>query len=187
MAVGCVRIALLLVAGAASWRTDSEDAARKLTYIANGRLRHGAVMEISVQELNAYARSRIPHFAPEGVRQPNLELGSGTAAASALIDFLKLRHAAGIETNWILARLIEGERPVKVTAHIQSANGKATVYVDRVEVSGISVSGAPLDTLIQTFFLPVFPKAKINRPFTLRHGLDHISVTTRGLQVYARR
>jgi len=182
-----VRTVLFLLAAATSWRTEAESAARKLASIQHGSLHRGAVVYFSTRELNAYAQSQIPEYAPEGVRAAKLETGAGTATASALIDFLKLRHSAGIETNWLVARLIEGERPVRVTAHIRSANGTATVFMDRVEISGISVSGAPLDTLIQTFFSPVFPEAKINQPFRLRHGLDHVNVTPAGLQVYARR
>lgn len=144
-------------------------------------------MHFSAREMNAYARSCIPKYAPAGVREAKLDLGDGTATASALVDFLKLRHAAGVETNWLLAKLIEGERPVLVAAHIQSANGTATVTLDRVELSGVAVGGAPLDLLIQTFFSPIFPEARINQPFRLRHGLDHVAVTAEGLQVYARK
>jgi len=103
------------------------------------------------------------------------------------MDFLKLRHAAGTETNWVLARMIEGERPVRVTAHVQSSRGSVTVFLDRVEISGVAVAGAPLDMLIEAFFRPVFPDAKINQPFRLRYGLDHVAVTPVALLVFVRK
>jgi hypothetical protein len=184
---GCVQVAILLLVAAPSWRTQAESAARKLAWIQSSKLQRGAQVHFSASELRAFAESRIPVYAPEGVRAPNLELGNGTASASALVDFLKLRHAAGAETNWLIAKIIEGERPVRVTTHIQSANGKATVFMDRVEISGVAVSGAPLDMLVDTFFRPLFPEAKINEPFPLHYGLDHVAITANGLTVYARK
>ena len=37
-------------------------------------------------------------------------MGSGTATGYALVDFLKLQHGAGIETNWLISKLIQGEK-----------------------------------------------------------------------------
>ena len=114
---------------------------------------------------------------PEGVRQPRLELGNGTATANALVDFLKVRQGQGETTNWLIAKLIEGEKAVKVNARIKSAGGMATVYLERVEIGGLAVSGNTLDILIRTFFLPLFPNAKINTPFELADGLERIEVS----------
>ena len=61
---------------------------------------------------------------------------------TALVDFLKLRKGAGEETNWLVTKLIQGEKRVKVTARIQSANGRATVTLQRVEIGGLAVSGS---------------------------------------------
>lgn len=179
---------LISVAGllaASQGQTKYETVAWKLGIIQNGRLRRGSVMHFSTEELNVYAQRQIPKYAPDGVRQAKLGTGKDTATGSALVDFLKLRHSAGIETKWMLAKLISGERPVRVTVHFRSADGTATVFLDRVEVSGVAVSGQPLDILVQTFFRPLFPEAKINEPFPLRRGLDHISVGPDGLTVYA--
>ena len=53
--------------------------------------------------------------------------GNNIAIGTALVDFIKLRKGAGEETNWLVTKLIQGEKRVKVTARIQSANGGATV------------------------------------------------------------
>jgi len=168
--------------------TDPAAAARyKFNLIQTGKARPGSVLTFSPSELNAYARRELPTVAPEGVRQTRLELGTGTATGSAMIDFLKLRHAQGEQTPWLIAKLIEGEKFVKVNARIQSAHGKAAVYLERVELSGLAVSGSTLDFLIHTFVLPLYPDAKINEPFALHDRVDHIEVAPHGARVVMRR
>src|ERR1700686_4350708 len=93
-----------------------------------------------------------------------------------MIAFLKLRRAQAQKTPGVSAKLMEGEKPVKVNARIQSAHGKATVYLQRVEIGGLAVSGYTLDFMIETFFLPLYPNAKINQPFELNDNVDRIEV-----------
>jgi hypothetical protein len=83
--------------------------------------------------------------------------------------------------------LIEGEKLVTVRAAVQSANGRATVHLLRVEVGGLAVTGAPLDFLIQNFFLPFYPDAKIDQPFELAANVDRIVVTPAEARVYIRK
>lgn len=179
----------LFCATSASTATDPqvERVTRKLDLIQNGRARPGSVLAFTIAELNAWGRAKAAEVVPEGLRQPRLELGQGSATAYALVDFLKLRHAAGIETNWLVAKLIQGEKPLRVSAAIQSAKGRATVHLTRVEIGGIAVSGAPLDFLIQTFFMPLYPDAKIDQPFELADGVDRIEVTPAEARAYIRK
>ena len=144
---------------------------RKLDLIEKHQAKPGSVILFPAADLNAWSRAKAAEVVPEGLREPRLELGAGSATAYALVDFLKLRHAAGVETNWLVAKLIEGEKPLKVTAAIQSARGRATVHLTRVEIGGLAVSGTPLDFLIQTFFMPLYPDAQIGKPFELAGGV----------------
>jgi hypothetical protein len=130
---------------------------------------------------------KAPTVVHDGFRQPHLVLGNGEASATALIDFLKVRHASGVETNWLVAKLIQGEKLVRARASIQSAHGQATVHVLRVEVGGLAVTGAPLDFLVQNFLLPLYPDAKIDEPFDLAGNVDRIVVTPVEARVYIRR
>ncbi len=41
-----------------------------------------------------------------------------------------------------MKNLFAGERPVMVTARFSSANGKARVDVERVEISGVPIQGS---------------------------------------------
>jgi len=169
----CAIFIAALIAGAAT-DPQIERMDRKLDLIESGRVKPGSVISFPIAELNAWSRAKAAEVVPEGLRQPRLELGNGSATAYALIDFLKLRHAAGVETNWLVAKLIQGEKPVKVAATIQSANGRATVHLTRVEIGGLAVSGAPLDFLIQNFFMPLYPDAKIDKPFKLASSVERI-------------
>jgi hypothetical protein len=146
----------------------------KIDLIQSGHAPRGSVFSFSARELNAWVRYKVPQVVPEGVRQPRLELGKGDATAYALVDFVKVRQGQGQSTNWLIAKLIEGEKPVMVKARIESARGRATVFLERVEIGGLAVSGTTLDVLIRTFFLPFYPNAKIDEPFDLVGGLDRI-------------
>jgi hypothetical protein len=160
---------------------------RKLDLIESGKAKPGSVFRFTSAELNTWVRMKAPMIVPDGFRQPRLVLGNGEATASALIDFLKVRDASGIATNWLVAKLIQGEKLVTARATIQSAHGQATVHLVRVEIGGLAVTGAPLDFLVQNFFRPFYPNAKIDEPFELAGDVDRIEVTPTEARVYIRK
>jgi len=160
---------------------------RKLDLIQSGHAKPGSVFRFTAAELNAWVRAKAPSIVPDGFRQPRLVLGDGEATAAALIDFLKVRNASGIQTNFLVAKLIQGEKLVTARANIQSAHGEATVHLLRLEVGGLAVTGAPLDFLVQNFLLPFYPDATIDQPFALADNVDRIEVTPAEARVYMRR
>ena len=133
-----------------------ERAWNKLERIESGQARPGSVIVFTPAEMNAWARGRVPQMY-EGIRDPNVQLGAGTATGSAFIDFLKMRQGEGLATNSLVAKLIEGERPLKVSMRLESGGGRATAHLTRLEISGIAVTGAALDFLVNEFFLQLFP------------------------------
>lgn len=179
----------MLAGAAAFWAADPSAAnvTRRLDLIQSGKAKPGAVFHFSPAELNAWIRVKAPAVIHDGFRDPQLQLGNGTATASARVDFIKVRHANGIETNWLVAKLIQGEKLVTAKASIQSAHGQATVHVIRVEIGGLAVTGAPLDFLVQNFLLPFYPDAKIDQPFDLAGNVDRIVVTPAEARVYIRK
>ena len=160
----------VLLAGA----YDAYTAARqKFDQIETGTLRAGSRVTLTPQELDAW----VAHEAPVGVRNPHLDLPSpGLATGTALIDFGKLRRAQGHPPGWLMSKLLDGERPVSVTARIRSGAGQATVDVERVTVSGLQIDGQMLDFLIQNFLLAMYPDAAVGRPFELGHRIDKVDV-----------
>lgn len=166
--------ASLYAANPVADRVDS-----KLNLIDSGHARRGSVIVFTSAELNAWARARVPPMYP-GIRDPNITLGMGTATGFAMIDLLKMRQGP---TNIFIAKLIEGERPLKVSVQLDSYRGRATAKLTRLEISGIAVTGAPLDFLVNQFFLKMFPDAKVNQPFDLRDNMDSIQIRPDGVRV----
>ena len=153
---------------------------QKLDLIESDRLRPGVKVDLSPNEINAYAA----HEVPEGVRNPRVSITApGVVTGSALVDFGKVRRAQGYEPGWLMAKLLDGERTVSVTVRIRSAAGKATVDVDRVELSGVVIDGKTLDFLIQNFVLPFYPEAIVGKPFEMGHRIDRLQVAPAGVGV----
>jgi hypothetical protein len=172
-----VTLALLAAGSLAATRTDYLAVKQKFQQIDRKQAKPGSRIPISSQELNAYVETELPLVAPKGIRKPHVDLqGKNTATGSALIDFLKLRSAQGKPTNWLLSKMLEGEREVKVTTHVTSGNGTATVNVQRVEIGGLPIQGAALDFIINNYLIPNYPDAKIGRPFKLHQQVDRIDV-----------
>jgi hypothetical protein len=107
------------------------------------------------------------------VRATERDLATGTA----MINFAQLERSQGKQPGWLMSKFLEGERPVVVTARIRSAGGRATVDVQRVEISGIAIDGKTLDFLIQNFLLAMYPDAVVGRPFELGHRIDRLNIT----------
>ena len=182
-----MRLSILVLAASALLRGAdpvTASVSKKLDLIDSGQAKPGSLVRFTPAELNAWVRVKAPTIIPDGFRQPRLVLGNGEASATALIDFLKVRHAGGVETNWLVAKMIQGEKLVRARASIQSAHGQATVHLLRVEIGGLAVTGAPLDFLVENFFQPFYPDAKIDEPFPLAGNVDRIEVTPAAALVY---
>jgi hypothetical protein len=159
----------------------------KLDTLENSKAKRGSVIVFSLQEINSWARYKVPEIVPQGIRDQKVTLGNDTGAAYALMDFLKMRHAEGKATGWIMTRLIEGERPVTISIHLESGGGQAQVDLTRVEISGAVASGAVLDFLIKTFFMPLYPTAKIGEKFEIGYNIDRIDIRPTGVRVTIKR
>jgi hypothetical protein len=160
---------------------------KKFDQISAGKLRSGTVVVFTPAELNAWARQKVPESIPQGLRNPVIELGSGEATGSALVDFLKMRSGQGKDTGWLMAKLIEGERPLKVWIRMSSSGGRATVFLTRVDLSNATLSGRTLDFLIDNFFRPLYPEARIDQPFDLEFSMERIEIQPTGVRVLIKR
>jgi hypothetical protein len=160
---------------------DNYDSARqKFGLIESERLRPGARVTLTYPELDAW----VAHEAPNGVRNPHLQVTPrGSVTGTAIVDFVKVRRAQGQEPGWFMRKLLEGERPVSVTARIRSSGGIATVDVERVEISGVVIDGSTLDFLIQNVLLPLYPDAAVGRPFELGHRIERLDLAPTAVAV----
>ncbi len=111
-----MRCLLLVATAAALIAADPQyDSARKkLDLIEASQAPRGSVITFTPAEINAWARKTVPEIIPEGMRDMRVELGTNTASGFAIVDFLKMRQAKGMTTNWLLTKVIEGERPLRV-------------------------------------------------------------------------
>ena len=168
-----IGVLVFLLAGVATAFDAYTSARRKFETIDAERLRPGSRLTLTPQELDAY----VAHEAPDGVRNPRVELpASGVAKGSAMIDFGRVRRAQGHPPGWLMSKLLDGERPVSVTVRIRSGAGRAAVDVERVEISGVAIDGSTLEFLIQNVLLPLYPNAAVGRPFELGHRVERIEV-----------
>ncbi len=160
-----------------------ESAERKLDAIEMQQVPRGGSVRFSPAEINAWARVKVPEIVPEGMRDPRVELGNDTATGYALVDFLQMRQAKGQTTNWLISKLIEGERPLTVSVRLESGAGRCIVHLTRVEISHAVANQTVLDFLIKTFFVPLYPDAKIDEPFALADNIDRIDIRPSGVVV----
>lgn len=173
-------VAFLPLALFASTSVDYQAVRRKIDGIESDRLKPGTRIELTAPELSSYAA----HYLPDGVRDARLQLvAPGIATGSAVVDLGRLERSQGHPPGWLLSMLLDGERPVSVTARIRSAAGRATVDVQSVQISGFQIQGAPLDFLIRNVLLPLYPDAVVGQPFELGHHISSLDVQPRAVAV----
>jgi hypothetical protein len=178
-----ISILLVVASLAGASYNDYASAKQKLDSIEAGRLRSGSRVILTYPELNAW----VVRAVPAGVRNPQVRVAAPeVATGAALIDFGKLERSAGRQPGWLMSKLLDGERPVSVTARIRSSAGRATVDIQRVEISGIAIDGRTLDFLIQNFLIPMYPDAVVGRPFELGHRIDRLDVAPSAVAVVLR-
>jgi hypothetical protein len=156
---------------------------RKMDNIVYDRVKPGQRIFMSQRELDAYLRAQAVAIAPKAVRNTRVELGEGSGTASAMVNFLELNKARGGQSNWMLEKMLDGERLVKVSVHVETDHGKARVEADRVEIGGAAISGAPLNFLIENYVIPQFPNAKVDQWFPMEHHIDHFEIHPSGITV----
>lgn len=173
----CILAVMLSVGALSASRSDYVNVKQKFASIERESAKPGSRVALSAKELNAYVEAELPQHAPPGVRRPHVELhGNDSATGTILVDFLKIRSAKGKTNNWLIRQLFEGEHEVKVTAHVRSGGGTATVDLQRVEIGGVPISGSALDFVVRNYLIPNYPDAKIGRPFKLHKQVDRVEV-----------
>ena len=173
-------ISLLFSAAALAAADAYLSAQQKIDAIENDRLRTGSRLTLTYPELNAWVARNLP----DGVRGAKVWVTQpGVATGTANVDFAKVQRSQGHDPGWLLGKLLDGERPVSVTARIRSTGGTATVDVERVEISGVVIDGRPLEFLIQNVLLPLYPNAVVGKPFELGHRIDRLDVAATGVGI----
>ena len=176
------RFLLIALSAAMSFAADplADSAQKKLDSISDRKLKPGAIVTLSSREINAWMHEKAVKAFPEGMRNEHIDLGSGSAEGTALVDLLKLSRG---NVNVLIARLIEGERLLKAAIRVESGGGRCTVFLTRVELGGVAIDGSVLDFLIKHFVQPRYPDIKINEPFELDFNIDRIDLQPTGVRI----
>jgi hypothetical protein len=162
----------------------AESARAKLKLIEDDKAAPGSVITITSQELNAWIRAELGEEPQLGLREPKLEMGEGgTVSFETLADFQKL---AG-EKGGMFATLLAGERKVKIVVLPETADGKITVHLKLVEISGVPLSGILLNLAAKLVLTQVYDEVQIDQPFDLGHNIDHAVVEPATLRVYIKK
>jgi hypothetical protein len=164
-----------------------ESMQHKLDLIEARLVRHGASVVFSPPEINAWARVKVPEAMPQGIHDEQVELGEGTGSGYAVVDFLQMLQAKGKSANWLMSKLLEGERPLRVSVALESGGGRCVVRLTSVEISNVTANSTVLDFLIRTLFMPLYPDAKISEPFDLDYDIDRIDVHPDSVRVTIKR
>jgi hypothetical protein len=159
-----------------------QSAQAKVDRLTDNQLKPGETVVLTPAEINAWVAAKVPEEIPQGIRDLKIELGTDTATASAMADFLKIQQSRGKPAGWAVT-MFQGERPLKISVRVASSSGKITVYLTRVELSGVGMEGTALDLLIKAFFLPLYPDAKIGEPVDFDYNIDHIQIRPDGLRI----
>jgi hypothetical protein len=168
--------ALLLCADYASVR-------RKIDQIEMEKLPAGSRVLITPAEANLYAAVEVRKAVADGIRAPRVAISTGTATGSGWVDFVKVQTSRGQPPGLLATALLSGEKHVSVTVTLKSSGGQARVDVQKVTIAGIPISGALLDLMIEYYLVPRYPEVVIGRPFQLRHKVDRIDLSPRGIDV----
>jgi hypothetical protein len=154
-------------------------AQKKVESIEKDRWPTNGTISFNPEELVALGMAQIDAVAPGAVERPQLKLVRDGATATAVINFDRLRQSSTTTNStgeWLYSRFLTGEHPVSVTVEVTSSGGKMTVHPTAVTISGVTLSGGGLEFLLNTFVLPRYPNAVIDRPFPLRDNIERIQV-----------
>ncbi len=161
----------------------AESARAKLALIEDDKAAPGSVIVITSVELNAWIRAELAEEPGVGLREPKLDLGEGTASFDALADFQKLAGAEG----GLFARMLEGERKVKLAVQPDTSAGKVTVHLKSAEISGVPLSGILLNLAAKLVLSRVYEETQIDQPFEMGHNIDHAVIEPTALHVYIKK
>jgi hypothetical protein len=185
---GIVAIAMVCATLLGASQAEVISAQSKIDGLKGRRFQADSSVLFTSGEINSWVNAQAKMIAPTAVSDLHLALDNGRVIGTAQIDFLKLKQAAtGQAPGWLANYLLSGKRPVSVTVRFQSSHRRGRFDVERVEIAGLPVSGAPLDFLIQNYLLPQFPRAKIDAWFDLDWRIERITVSPPGALVYVGR
>jgi hypothetical protein len=157
---GCVSVAVLVsvVASAqAPSQADAESMRAKLAFIEEAADRPPAESpqpvrtSFSDREVNAYLNVYGPSFLPDGVVDPQIEIGdAGRVFARGLVDLDAVRLSR--QRDWLdPMAYLSGLLDFTATGVVTGSNGKAMASFESATLAGISVSTSIVRELVRFY------------------------------------
>lgn len=160
----------------------AEAARDKITSIKKDQAKPGSTIVLTSQELNAWARAELGEEASLGLREPKIGLGSGSVHVEAIADFGKLAGGKNNQ-NGLLARMLAGDRQIKMAMRPEAAGGKMTLHLDLIQISGMQLTGTMLNLAAKLVLSALSDDIVLDEPFKLKHNIDSASVSPAGVRI----
>jgi len=182
--LGCLLVWMLGYAPASPNHLRCQE---KIALILAGQAPPGSRVLFTKPELDAFLNEEVLQLIPGAVTHAQLEFSYGRAAATADVNLVKLLAAKGVAPGWLFAKAFEGWRPVRASARLESGGGRAAVYLERLEVSGLTIPKIVVDFLVRHFAQRYSPDMRLGEPFPLKHRIERLELTPAGFAVVLRR
>ena len=182
--LGCALVAILWPAHASQNHLQCK---RKIAAIVEGRAAPGSRVVFTKPELDAFLNEEVIQVIPGCVYGAYVNLDHGRASGGANVNFVKLLAARGSTPGWLLTKMFEGWKPVRAWTRMESSGGRATVYLEKLELSGITVPAMMVDFIMRHFAQRYSPDMRLGQPFGLKHRIDRLELSPGGFAVVMRR
>jgi hypothetical protein len=160
---------------------------RKIASIVEGKAAPGSRIVFTKPELDAFLNEEVIQIIPGSVYGAHVELGYGRATGGANVDFVRLLQARGASPGWLFAKMFQGWKPVRASARMESSGGRATFYLEQLELSGVTVPNMMVDFVMRHFAERYSPDMRLGKPFALKHQIDRLELSPSGFAVVMRR
>lgn len=182
--LGCALVTILWPAHASQNHLQCK---RKIAAIVEGKAAPGSRVMFTKVELDAFLNEEVLQIIPGCVYGAYVNLNYGRASGGANVNFVKLLAARGSSPGWLLTRMFEGWKPVRAWARMESSGGRATVYLEKVELSGITVPPMMVDFILRHIAQRYSPDMRLGQPFGLKHRIERLELAPSGFAVVMRR
>ncbi len=182
--LGCVLVAGLGIAPASQSHLRCK---QKIASIVDGKAAPGSRVVFTKPELDAFLNEEVIQIIPGSVYGAHVELGYGRASGGAQVNLVKLLQARGSSPGWLFTKMFEGWKPVSAAARMVSGGGQAIVYLDKLELSGMTVPNMMVDFVMRHFAEHYSPDIRLGQPFRLKHRIERLELSPAGFAVVMRR
>ena len=179
--------ALATILGPAHASQNHLQCKRKIASIVEGKAAPGSRVLFTKPELDAFLNEEVIQLAHGSVYGAHVDLGYGRASGGASVNFVKLLQVRGASPGWLVTRMFEGWKPLRAWARLESSGGRATVYLEKLELSGMTLPATLVDFIMRQFAQRYSPDMRLGQPFGLKHRIERLELSPAGFTVVMRR